>query len=548
MPELEQSVGRYEILGELGRGGMATVYLARQTDLQRLVALKELGAFRSSDPSFARRFLREAQLAGSLSDPNIVTVYDYFEYGGAPFIAMEYLEHGSVRPYVGKMSLAQIGGVLQSVLAGLAVAERRQIVHRDLKPENLLITGDGRVKIADFGIAKATNEVREGTALTSTGVAVGTPNYMAPEQATAQGIGPWTDLYSVGMMAFEFFVGRPPFGDTDNALGVMLRQVNEEIPAVHTLDPSVDARLSNWIEKMVAKEPAWRPESAGAAWDELEDTLIALLGARWQRQSRLVPVGQESLGFLPTPSTFVDPPTVPLAPPLLATTMPPRAVSESPPPIARKRVGSKTARLVVAGVAVVASAAVLLGRSGGTPPPAPAAAPTTTPTRTTSSGRATTGGSSTVALLDQQQNPSNGAGSNRASLAKEAKSARTFARQYDNAAAKIERLSGARVAGSPTARLAAAMRRTAAAYRAAAAAATAGNRAAYAAALTQVAAAKQAVNTALADMRSAAKSPTGGSNSTGGTNSTGGSQQDPPVAPTPCSGDSVSDDPSYESC
>src|SRR3954454_3942057 len=292
MPDLKQTVGRYEILRELGRGGMATVYLARQIDLDRAVALKKLGALSAADPSFAKRFLREARLAGSLSHPNIVTVYDYFDYGGTPYIAMEYFEHGTLRPHVGRMSLAQIGGVLEGVLAGLAGAEQRHIVHRDLKPENLLVTADGRMKISDFGIAKATNELRTGAALTSTGVAVGTPNYMAPEQATAQGIGPWTDLYSVGVMACEFFVGRPPFSDTDNALGVLMRQVNEEIPAVRDLDASVDPRLSDWIGRMVSKDPSSRPESATLAWDEVEDTLIALLGARWQREAQLAPFPQ----------------------------------------------------------------------------------------------------------------------------------------------------------------------------------------------------------------------------------------------------------------
>src|SRR3954453_1616407 len=169
MPAVRRTVGRYEVMNELGRGGMATVYLARQVDLDRLVALKELGALRTPDPSFAQRFVREAQLAGSLSHPNIVTVYDYFASNGIPYIAMEYFEHGTLRPHVGTMSLAQIGAVLEGVLAGLAGAEQRHIVHRDLKPENLLVTADGRVKIADFGIAKATNELRSAAALTSTG-------------------------------------------------------------------------------------------------------------------------------------------------------------------------------------------------------------------------------------------------------------------------------------------------------------------------------------------------------------------------------------------
>ena len=121
------------------------------------VALKELSSFHARrSPEFAERFLREARLAGSLSHPNIVTVHDYFEQDGIPYIAMEYVPGGSLRPYVGRLTLAQIAGVLEGVLAGLAHAEQAGIVHRDLKPENIMVTADGRVKIADFGIAKAT--------------------------------------------------------------------------------------------------------------------------------------------------------------------------------------------------------------------------------------------------------------------------------------------------------------------------------------------------------------------------------------------------------
>src|SRR3954447_8581480 len=169
MPEVMKTVGRYEILREVGRGGMAMVYLARQTDLDRFVALKELGAFHASDPSFAQRFLRESRVAGSLSHPNIVTVHDYFEHEGTPYIAMEYVERGSLRPYVGNMTTAQIGGVLEGLLAGLTNAEQNGIVHRDLKPENLMVTSDGRIKIADFGIAKATTRMQTGAFLTATG-------------------------------------------------------------------------------------------------------------------------------------------------------------------------------------------------------------------------------------------------------------------------------------------------------------------------------------------------------------------------------------------
>src|ERR671931_916124 len=159
MPDVLKTVGRYEILRDIGRGGMAIVYLARQTDLDRFVALKELAAFHASDPSFAQRFIRESRVAGSLAHPNIVTVHDYFERDGTPYIAMEYVERGSLRPYIGRLSPAQIGGVLAGVLAGLAHAERRGVVHRDLKPENLMVTDEGQVKITDFGIAKATRSV-----------------------------------------------------------------------------------------------------------------------------------------------------------------------------------------------------------------------------------------------------------------------------------------------------------------------------------------------------------------------------------------------------
>ena len=287
MPDVMKTVGRYEILREVGRGGMAMVYLARQTDLDRFVALKELGAFHASDPSFAQRFLRESRVAGSLSHPNICTVHDYFEHDGTPYIAMEYIERGSLRPYVGTMNLAQIGGVLEGLLAGLAHGEQHGIVHRDLKPENLMVTSDGRVKIADFGIAKATNQMQTGAFLTATGTTVGTPTYMAPEQAMAQDIGPPTDLYSVGCMAFEMFTGRVPFHDTEAPMAILLRHVNEQIPSVKSIDPKIDQDISDWIERMLVKDPTKRTQNANDAWDEFEEIIIGLLGPRWRREARL---------------------------------------------------------------------------------------------------------------------------------------------------------------------------------------------------------------------------------------------------------------------
>ena len=154
--------------------------------------------------------------------------------------------------------------MLEGLLAGLAHAEHRGIVHRDLKPENLMVTSDGRVKIADFGIAKATTKLQIGAvpdrhrARRSARRA-----YMAPEQAMAQDIGPWTDLYSVGCMAFELFTGRVPFHDSEAPMAILLRHVNEPIPSVKSIDPSVDERLSDWVERMLVKDPKQRHAVGG---------------------------------------------------------------------------------------------------------------------------------------------------------------------------------------------------------------------------------------------------------------------------------------------
>jgi hypothetical protein len=266
---------------------MAVVYLARQLDLDRNVALKELSAFHAGSREFAERFLRESRLAGSLSHPNIVTVHEYFEEAGIPHIAMEYVPGGSLRPRVGTLSLAQLVGVLEGILAALAYAEPSGIVHRDLKPENIMVTGDGRVKIADFGIAKATQGVGTAAFMTATGMTVGTPTYMAPEQAMAQEIGPWTDLYSVGVIAHEQIIGRAPFQDSEAPMVILMRHVNERIPSVAELKPNVDPALSDWVDRLLIKDHTERTSTAVQAWEELEEIVLRLVGPRWRREARL---------------------------------------------------------------------------------------------------------------------------------------------------------------------------------------------------------------------------------------------------------------------
>ena len=261
------SLDRYEIVREIGRGANAVVYLARHSALNRLVALKELSRVEARDEATAARFLREAQLAGGLTHPNIVAVYDYFEHDGTPYIAMEHLERGSLRPLVGRLTPAEIFTVLEGLLAGLACAERHRVVHRDLKPENLMLTDDGQIKIADFGIAKATATAT--TNLTRTGLVVGAPAYMAPEQAKGEETGPAADLYSAGIIAYELVTGTVPYSGAD-PMSVLWRQVHEPLPAVSLRRPDVDSRLARWIERLLEKDPSRRPTSARDALDGLK--------------------------------------------------------------------------------------------------------------------------------------------------------------------------------------------------------------------------------------------------------------------------------------
>ncbi len=391
-------VGRYQIVREIGRGGMAIVYAAIQPDLDRQVALKELSRFHAGSAEFAHRFLRESRLAGSLNHPNIVTVHEYFEHAGTPYIAMEYVPRGSLRRYVKRMSLTQIVGVLEGVLAGLAHAESAGIVHRDLKPENIMVTADGRVKITDFGIARATE--RAGTQfMTATGMTVGTPTYMAPEQAMAGEIGPWTDLYSVGVMTYELVVGHVPFYDTQAPMVILMRHVNEDIPSPITVRADIDRGLSEWIDSLLTKDPRDRFRHATDAWESLEDIVVGLRGPLWRRNARLLedqlavleaepltpapfesqgPVRTPTPGPSPVPDEFVtfapgsSPPSdtpspEPASPPPEPPPASPEPASASPEPASSLSLHPAAPDEIAVGPPVVTTGFIQLGSE---PPPA----------------------------------------------------------------------------------------------------------------------------------------------------------------------------------
>jgi hypothetical protein len=535
-----RTVGGYELLRVIGRGGMATVYLARQPDLNRLVALKELGGLRAPEPSFAKRFVREARVAGALSHPNIVTVHEYFEHDGTPYIAMEFVPGGTLRPHMRGMSLAETAGVLENVLAGLAHAEEHGIVHRDLKPENLMVTSSGRVKIADFGIAKATGALQTGSFRTETGTAIGTPSYIAPEQAMGEDVGPWTDLYSIGIMTFEMLVGRTPFYDSDSPMAIVLRHLNESVPSVSELVPGVDPEVSDWVGRLLVKDPSRRTQSAVDAWDEFEDLAIGILGARWRDGSALVglPATDETMPLLPTRVTRT---TRALRAAGEATTMPHRerlaAVAE-PPPRQRSRRTPVAVLTAMTLLAIVAAAAAFAGggsgggsASGGSGPTtsiaaAPVAASQTRPAAApTDSEKKVLDDLSRSSARDEAKLAAAG------SQGAQVRGATALAVDYETAAGQLPSETQPQVVM--------AVRQIAAMYRKAAASAATGDSSAFDAAGVDITNAQQALDNALAGVPASSPGPatqapatttnpgssgnSGSSGSSGSSSSSGGS-------------------------
>jgi len=248
---------RYELNHLIARGGMAEVYRAHDRLLDRPVALKVLFPELSVDRSFVERFRREAQAAANLSDPNIVPVFDWGEDTGTYFIVMDFIDGrplSSILKTAGPLSAERSADVGAHVAAALGYAHKHGVIHRDVKPGNVLITDEGRVKVTDFGIARAINTEES---LTQTGAVMGTATYFSPEQAEGIGVDARSDLYSLGVVLFEMVTGRPPFmGDTPVA--VASKHVRENPPTPREINPSVPPDLEAIILKCLAKSPEYR--------------------------------------------------------------------------------------------------------------------------------------------------------------------------------------------------------------------------------------------------------------------------------------------------
>ena len=234
-------LGRYRLESILGRGGMAEVFRAEDTRLGRPVAVKVILADHAADPSFVERFLREARLVASLEHPNILPVYDFGEEGGRPYLVMPFLDGGTLRDRIrlGPVPLAKASGWLTPLAGALDAAHEAGILHRDVKPANVLLGRGERVFLADFGIAKMLETV---TGLTATGTVMGTPLYMAPEQAQGMPATPATDRYALAVVAYEMLAGRPPF-EGESPLSVMNQHVTSPAPALSERAAGLPASL-----------------------------------------------------------------------------------------------------------------------------------------------------------------------------------------------------------------------------------------------------------------------------------------------------------------
>jgi serine/threonine-protein kinase len=359
----ERFIGKYRVKGELGRGGMGAVYLAEQPGLGREVAIKELIQSAATDPIALKRFLQEAQVMARTSHPNLVQVHDLELSAEANYIVLEFVRGKSLRDWLnrGPIPPPQVFAVMHGVLQALDYAHKHAIVHRDMKPENVLLSDDGMVKVADFGIARLTDDTGVGGTATKTGTTVGTPQYMSPEQVASSKVDGRSDLYSAGIMFYELVAGEPPFtaSESDGPFTLMAKHVQAppKPPSLHR--PGLDAGLEEAILKSISKRPEDRFQT-GQEFDDVLSRLADRLFPGWQRS--LEPGADLSKMV---PGATAPPAPMPAAPLGIAiqqpaTAVPPQAVYNPAPPVKPVVKQSSGCMGVLFGVLTLGAGVVLL--------------------------------------------------------------------------------------------------------------------------------------------------------------------------------------------
>jgi formylglycine-generating enzyme required for sulfatase activity len=308
-----QTIGQYRIVERIGAGGMATVYKAHQPGLDRYVAIKVLPPFHADQPGFSERFAREARAIANLHHPNILPVHDSGQERGYSFIVMRYVERARTLGQVMKEQpdLAKVADIVSQVAAALDHAHAQGIIHRDVKPSNVLVDGDWAL-LTDFGLAKITAATAK---LTGTGVGIGTPAYMSPEQGQGKEIDHHTDIYSLGVILFEALTGQIPH-DAETPFAIILKRMSEPLPLPRSLNPQIPEAVERVILKALAREPGDRFDSAGAMAAALKQ---AVSGVVVEEVKAPPPVVEE-------------PPTVPLPEPEIPPPPRPEAEREPTPP------------------------------------------------------------------------------------------------------------------------------------------------------------------------------------------------------------------------